>query len=472
MDDPSSLSSILLLILLIALHAWMQFSYTVLTNIRRAALRERSEAGDKKAQDTLTLSDDLPRLYITTQLLLTLLRFAIVASATIYIAEPIIYADSSGFFLEPGLGYVVVLLPIALLAYIVGELVPAAFGNAYADQAASVVTTVMRPLVFVLSPLVAVLVRLSRTIAKISGGEDVRKAVTEEEIMSLVSVGQRGGTIEDEEKEMIYSVLQFGETLAREVMVPRPDVTAVEIDQPLEEALKKFIESGHSRIPVYEEEIDDIKGLLYAKDLLTLWHNGEQQATIRAIMRPAYFVPETKRADMLFKEMQERKVHLAVIVDEYGGTAGIVTIEDLVEEIVGDIKDEYDVNEEAEYIQLGEKEYIVDGSMNLDDLNEMMDIDLPTDEADSIGGYIYSQLGRVPDVGETIEESEHHVSMRIEAVENRRIRKVHIIRIDPPADDGADETESARETDKRRGVDGRSRADEAIETEAQPKPAQ
>jgi CBS domain containing-hemolysin-like protein len=285
-------------------------------------------------------------------------------------------------------------------------------------------------------------------------------------------VGQRGGTIEDEEKEMIYSVLQFGETLAREVMVPRPDVTAVEIDQPLEEALKKFIESGHSRVPVYEEEIDDIKGLLYAKDLLTLWHNGEQQATIRAIMRPAYFVPETKRADMLFKEMQERKVHLAVIVDEYGGTAGIVTIEDLVEEIVGDIKDEYDINEEAEYIQLGEKEYIVDGSMNLDDLNEMMDIDLPTDEADSIGGYIYSQLGRVPDVGETIEESEHHVSMRIEAVENRRIRKVHIIRIDPPADDEADDTEQTRDSDKRRGVDGRNRVDEAIETEAQPKPAQ
>jgi CBS domain containing-hemolysin-like protein len=449
----------------------MQFSYTVLTNLRRTPLRERSEAGDRSAQHTLTLSDDLPRLYITTHLVLTLVRFAIVVVATVYIAEPIIYAERDGFFIEPGVGYLAVLLPIALLTYIVGELVPVAFGNAYADQAAPLVTSITRPIVFVLSPIVAILVRMSKTFAKLSGGEDVRKAVTEEEIMTLVNVGQRGGTIEDEEKEMIYSVLQFGETLAREVMVPRPDLTAIEIDEPLEEALRQFIESGHSRIPVYEEEIDNIKGLLYAKDLLALWHNGDQQATIRAIMRPAYFVPETKRADMLFKEMQERKIHLAVIVDEYGGTAGIVTIEDLVEEIVGDIKDEYDVNEEAEYIQLGEKEYIVDGSMNLDDLNEMMEIDLPTDEADSIGGYIYSLLGRVPDVGETIEEAEHHVSMRIEAVENRRIRKVHIICVEPPADDETSEAEAARQPDKRR-ADGNNRVTDAIETEAQPKPAQ
>lgn len=472
MDDPSSLSSVLLLILLIALHAWMQFAYTVLTNFRRAPLRERSEAGDKNAQHTLTLSDDLPRLYITTQLVLVLVRFAVVAVATVQIAEPIIYAEQGSIFPDPGIGYAAVLVPVALLIYVIGDLVPSVLGNAYADQAVSLVTSIIRPVMFVFSPLVALLVRLGKVIANLTGGEDPGKAVTEEEIMSLVNVGQRGGTIEDEEKEMIYSVLQFGETLAREVMVPRPDVTAIEIEQPLREALAKFIESGHSRIPVYEEEIDNIQGLLYAKDLLTLWYNGDQDATIRGIMRPAYFVPETKRADMLFKEMQERKVHLAVIVDEYGGTAGLVTIEDLVEEIVGDIKDEFDENEEAEYIQLGEHEYLVDGGLNLDDLNEMMDIDLPTDEADSLGGYIYSQLGRVPQIGETIVEVEHLVTMRIEGVDNRRIRKVHIIKVDPPSDDATGESEEGRDSDRQRSQSARNGASDPVETTAQAKPAQ
>lgn len=467
MDDPSSYS-ILLLVLLIALHGWMEFSYAVLTNLRRSPLRERSEAGDKNARRTLTLSNDLPRLYISTQIALTMLRFAIAAVATVQLAVPLTSA-----FTEPGLAYVAVLLPIALLTYIVGDLVPSAFGNAYADQAASLVTSVMRPIVVIFSPLVALFNRLNKTITSISGGEELSKAVTEEEIMSLVDVGQRGGTIEDEEKEMIYSVLQFGETLAREVMVPRPDVVAIEIDHSLDEALAKFIETGHSRLPVYEDEIDDIKGLLYAKDLLTFWHSDSgKQATIRALMRPAYFVPETKRADVLFKEMQERKIHLAVIVDEYGGTAGIVTIEDLLEEIVGDIRDEYDVNEEAEFVQLGDNEYIVDGGMNLDDLNVMMDIELPTDEADSVGGYIYSKLGRVPDIGETIEEPEHHARMRIEAVENRRIRKVHIVRIEPPAETDTEEVQTTRETDKRRTTGMHKRVNDSVESETQPKPAQ
>lgn len=460
MDDPSSY--VFLLAILIALHGWMAFSYAVLTNFRRTPLRERAEASDKSAKRILNLSDDLPRLYISTQITLMLVRFTIAAIATVQLAAPL-----TASFPEPGLAYIVVLLPLALITYILGELVPSAFGNAYADQAVSFVTAVIRPFVVLLSPLVALFIRISKALTRMVGGEELRKAVTEEEIMSLVDVGQKGGTIEDEEKEMIYSVLQFGETLAREVMVPRPDVGAIEINQSLDEALAKFLETGHSRLPVYEKEIDDIKGLLYAKDLLTLWHNdGGSQATIRALMRPAYFVPETKRADVLFKEMQERKVHLAVVVDEYGGTAGIVTIEDLLEEIVGDIRDEYDINEEAEFVKLGENEYIVDGGMNLDDLNVMMDIDLPTDEADSVGGYIYSKLGRVPDIGETIEEPDHHVRMRIEAVENRRIRKVHIVRIEPPAETATEEVKSSRTTGIHRRVDN------SVEPDTQPKPAQ
>jgi CBS domain containing-hemolysin-like protein len=294
----------------------------------------------------------------------------------------------------------------------------------------------------VFSPLTALFLSMSRTLSRVSGSDDMSKTVTDEEIMTLIEVGQQGGTIEDEEKEMIYSVLQFGETLAREVMVPRPDITAVEIEQPLHEATRTILQSGHSRIPVYEREIDNVKGLLYAKDVLKLFlEGGSMQKPMRDLMRPAYFVPETKRADNLFEEMQERKIHLAVVVDEYGGTAGLVTIEDLLEEIVGDIRDEYDVNEAIEFTKIGEDEYVVDGGMNLEDLNQKLDINLPNDDNDSIGGYIYSKLGHVPEVGEVVEEP--NLMMRIDEVENRRIRKVYMVKRTPPEEQEAESKEKA-----------------------------
>ncbi len=441
--DEGSLSSVLVLVILIALHSVVELAYAAVTNSRRTPLKEQSDKGDKRAARILKLVDDLPRLNITKQILLLLLRFAIVAVATVRLAEPLLHIqDSAGRVLVPEVGFIAVLLPAALVTYILGELIPQVFGQAYADRLAPILTSPMRVIVFILSPLVSVLLSMSRTLTRVTGGEEIAKAVTDEEIMTLVDVGQQGGTIENEEKEMIYSVLQFGETLAREMMVPRPDITAVEINQPLREAIHMFIDSGHSRIPVYDGEIDDVKGLLYAKDLLKLLADGgDLQKQISALMRPAYFVPETKRADTLFKEMQERKVHLAVIVDEYGGTAGLVTIEDLVEEIVGDIKDEYDINEEAEYTQLGENEYVVDGGMNLEDVNELLDIELPDDENDSIGGYIYSKLGHVPEVGETIDEPA--LLMRIDEVENRRIRKVYIVKREAPKADEGDQEKSA-----------------------------
>ena len=433
------------LIVLIVLHGATELSYSALTNARRASLKEQSDKGDKKAGRTLKLADDFAHLGMTRQLFLTSVRFAIVAIATVRIADPLIHAeDAAGVFLIPELGYLAVLLPTALITYIIGELVPEALGQSFADQVAPVVTTPARVLVVVLSPLVALFMSLSRTLTRLIGAEAMDKAVTEQEIMTLVDVGQQGGTIEDNEKEMIYSVLQFGETIVREVMVPRPDITAVEIDQPLSEAVRNVIESGHSRIPVYEGEIDNIKGLIYAKDLLKLLTDGAAtHKPIRELMRPAYFVPETKRADALFKEMQERKVHIAVVVDEYGGTSGLVTIEDLVEEIVGDIKDEYDINEEAEYTRLGENEYSIDGGMNIDDLKDLLDITLPDDANDSIGGYIYSKLGHVPEVGEVVEEPT--LLMRVDAVENRRIRKVYIAKRTPPEERREDEGKIAEE---------------------------
>ena len=249
--------------------------------------------------------------------------------------------------------------------------------------------------------------------------------------MTLVDAGHTGGTIEDEEKEMIYSVLQLDQTRVSEMMVPRIDVVSVEINQSLGEAAGLFIQSGYSRIPVYEDNTDHIRGLLYAKDLLEYWSDSEDRETksVSDLMRSAYFVPETKRADELLKELQARKVHLAIVIDEYGGTAGLVTIEDIIEEIIGEIRDEYDLHEEADYEQHSELEYTCDAGIDLDDFNILLGVTLPTEDSDTLGGYVYTYLGRVPIIGDTIETE--YLTMKILSVEGRRIRKIHVTRKQP-----------------------------------------
>ncbi len=422
--DEGSLSSWIALLLLILLHAIITLSYVALKNARQTLLRE--QAGNGGARRVLNLTADFARLQITYQFTVTLIRFAIAALATI----------SAGAFLaangeiNPLLGYVLFLIPAALLTLLLADIVPSAVASAQADTLAVGISYLMMWLVFLFRPLVALMMVLSRTFSKAVGGEDITETITEEEIMTLVDAGEKAGTIEDEEKEMIYSVLQFGETLAREVMVPRIDVVALDIETSLMDAVREFIESGHSRIPVYEESIDNIKGLLYAKDILSDLQNGGHKS-MREMLRPVYFVPETKRADILLKELQSRKVHMALVVDEYGGTAGLVTIEDLLEEIVGDIRDEYDVHEEAEFERHSDDDFTVDATINIDDFNELLDTNVSDDDADTLGGYIYSHFGRVPLMGETVEA--HDLLLRIEEVEGQRIRKVRVTRVKPEA---------------------------------------
>jgi CBS domain containing-hemolysin-like protein len=261
-------------------------------------------------------------------------------------------------------------------------------------------------------------------VASLFGGSELINTVTEEEIMTLVSAGHTDGTIEAGEKDMIYSVLQLNETWVRELMTPRIDIVALDVDSTVSDALTTLIESGFSRIPVYDENVDDLMGILYAKDLLGLWQRGQTANghSIRELLRPAYFVPETKRASELLRELQNRNVHMAIVVDEYGGTAGLVTIENLIEEIVGDIRDEFDQNEEDEYTQNASDEYIVDGSMNIDDLNELANLALEDEENDTIGGYVNTALGRLPNVGDTIETDE--MTLEVRELDGRRVKKV------------------------------------------------
>jgi putative hemolysin len=248
----------------------------------------------------------------------------------------------------------------------------------------------------------------------------------EEELKNWVEVGQPEGTLEQGERQMIYSIFHFSDTLCREIMVPRIDVFALEGNTTLGEAVQLVIESGHSRVPVYDDVIDNVVGLLYAKDLLRPVLEGKENLKIRDLLRTAYFIPEAKKVDELLREMQALGVHISVVVDEYGGMAGLVTLEDIVEEIVGEIRDEYDQREELLYQQVGKNEYLLHGRIDMDDLNEILDTHLTREVADTLGGYIYGQIGRIPAEGEQVELEDW--TLTVEQVIGRRIRRVRAVR--------------------------------------------
>jgi CBS domain containing-hemolysin-like protein len=249
-----------------------------------------------------------------------------------------------------------------------------------------------------------------------------RPLVTEEEIMTLVDASEEGGMIEEEEKAMIFSIFQLGDTLAREVMSPRIDIQGLDERTTLLEATNALLSTGYSRAPIYNESIDNITGVVYIKDLLSAWRDGRSKETVKQFLREPYFIPEATKLDDLLAEMQVRRIHMAIVVDEYGGTAGVVTIEDIVEEIVGEIQDEFDFGEEAPFQLLQEGEFLFSGGIDLDDVNQLTGVELPKDISETLGGFIYSQLGRVPLRGEEVEAGGLHLI--VEEVAGRRIRKV------------------------------------------------
>ncbi len=268
--------------------------------------------------------------------------------------------------------------------------------------------------------------------------------LSEDGLRFLLNVSDEEAIIEDEEKEMIASIFEFSDKLVREVMVPRIDVRAVSCEAPMVEALEIILKAGHSRIPVYRDSIDNIQGILYAKDLLKYLRDGRTDTPISRITRPAYFIPESKKVDELLQELQQRKVHMAVVVDEYGGTAGLVTIEDLLEEIVGEIQDEYDA-EEPTVEAVNSYEYLFDARVPIDEVNKLLGVELPDEGGDTLGGFIYSQLGKVPALGDRVEYE--NITIEVLSVNGRRIKQVRAVVIPPDNEDGggsASERQAAR----------------------------
>jgi len=252
--------------------------------------------------------------------------------------------------------------------------------------------------------------------------EDAREQAVEQ----MVDASAKAGLIESDERAMIAGILQLDRTLTREIMVPRIDVVAVEVETPLRDALDVMIAGAHSRLPVYEESIDHIIGLLYAKDLLKTLRDGPTAVSLRTLLRPAYFVPESKRLDELLQELQRTKVHMAIVVDEFGGTAGIVTIEDVLEEIVGEIQDEYDTGEEPLVEQVTENEGVFNARATIDDVNQALALDLPA-EGDTLGGLVYQRLEKLPKVGDQVQME--NVLITVLNVMGRRIKKVRVTKL-------------------------------------------
>ena len=276
-------------------------------------------------------------------------------------------------------------------------------------------------MVFLFAPVGWLLLHLGNWSSN-RGGDRLFPLITEEEIMTMVDAGEEEGVIEEEEKAMIYSIFQLDNTLAREVMVPRIDIVAFAEDTSLREATEILLSTGHSRAPVFDGSIDNIVGLIYIKDLLASWQLGELDKKISDLLRDPYFVPEAKVLDDLLAEMQAKRVHIAIVVDEYGGTAGLVTIEDIVEEIVGEIVDEYDFAEETAYEQVDEGVFTFSGGIDIDDVNLITDAHVPKETSETLGGLIYSELGKVPVVGEIVDVGGLHLV--VEKVVGRRIRKI------------------------------------------------
>lgn len=303
---------------------------------------------------------------------------------------------------------------------ILSQLLPRAWVVGRQARAALMLAPSVRVLVFLLTPITALMRRIGHGIVP-EGTAEESIFLSEDGLRFLLNVSDEETVIEDEEKEMIASIFQFRETLVREVMVPRIDVVAVPADMPMLGALDVVLKAGHSRIPVYASSIDNIVGILYAKDLLRYLRDGRTDVPLGKILRPAYFIPESKKVDELLQELQQRKVHVAVVVDEYGGTAGLVTIEDLLEEIVGEIQDEYDA-EEPTIEEVNEHEFLFDARVALDKVNELLEVELPAEGGDTLGGFIYSQLGKVPAVGDTIEFGDARIEVL--SVAGRRIKQV------------------------------------------------
>jgi CBS domain containing-hemolysin-like protein len=314
---------------------------------------------------------------------------------------------------------------MTFIILIYGEITPKTYAAQNAEKLALRLAGVTNFLSTIFSPIVRFLVFIANFFIRLLGGTTIKEVpfLTEEELKSMVSVAEEEAVIEEEERKLIHSIFEFGDTVVKEVMVPRMDMVTIDAKAPIEEVLSLIVKEGHSRIPVYEGTIDNIIGIVYAKDLLIQMSHGKIDVPLKELVRSVYFIPESKKVNELLRELQKRRQHMAIVVDEYGGTAGLVTIEDLLEEIVGEIFDEYDI-EETMVERIDENTIRVDSRVNIDEINELLGVNLAHNDIETIGGFVYSLVGKIPSPGEVVEFE--NLVFTVEKVIGRRISKILI----------------------------------------------
>ncbi len=433
-DKSALLIQIPLLFVLILINAFFAMSEIAIISLNDAKIERMAEEGHKKAKLVMKLTENSSRFLSTIQIGVTLAGFLTSASAATSFAgaltaviAPHLPASYEG--LIHGVSIVLITLIISYFSLVLGELAPKRIAMQMPEKISFAVAA---PLLFVAKaakPFVRVLSLSTNAVVRLFGFDPNANIenVTEEEILMMVDVGEEKGVIENVQKEMINNVFEFNDLDAGDIMTHRTDMTAVDVsDTTFEELIDLAIETGYSRVPVYEEDQDNIIGVVYVKDLLR--YAGKklpEQNALRLIMRDAYFVPETKPCGELFAEMSQKRVQMAVVVDEYGGTAGILTLEDLVEAIMGNIQDEYD-NEGDEISRIDDNTFTVDGVTDIDEVNELIGADLPEGDYDTLGGYIISRLHYLPKDGEMNVVKFENITFTVLNVEDKRIGKIRV----------------------------------------------
>ncbi|MEO8899075.1 MAG: hemolysin family protein [Candidatus Dormibacter sp.] len=409
---------VVLLIVSLILAAFAAASETALTSVSRIRMRSLAEEGDSRAAVVVRLHND-PNAYLST--ILTINTVAVIVAST---SATLIIANTYRSFPEAA-GTAI----LSAIVLVFCEIAPKSLALRFNERFALVLGRPVAALTAILRPMVGLLTLVSNSLltAATRGRNVVGPFVTEEELKLMVSLGQQQGVVEYGEQEMIHGILEMTDKTVREVMVPRIDVIAIESDGTVTELIDLVVEHGHSRIPVYEGSMDNIVGVVYAKDLLRAGARSGDQRSVTMLMREPYFTPEVKHVGELLKEMQLRKVHMAVVVEEHGGTAGIVTFEDLIEEIVGPIRDEYDVAEQEEVQFLNDCEVLLHARFPVDDIKDLLHLDIGETESDSIGGLVYERLGEIPSVGATVTLGDATL-----VVEQVRRQSIQLVRITSP----------------------------------------
>lgn len=416
MVNYSILIKLVILIVLLCLSALFSSAETSLSSLNLISIKKLKKKGIQEAQILDRLLNKSSKILATILIGNNIVNIGATAIATELALS--IFSPQQATFL------VTVVMTILILVF--GEITPKTYSSYNPEKVAMKLGRPLEMLSTIFSPILVVLNKITGILIPILGGNlsNNRATVSEEEIKTLVDVGEEVGIIEKQEREMIESIFEIGDIKVTEVMVPRIDIVYLEENVSIENAIKKVIEYGYSRIPIIDGSVDNIIGIIYAKDLLSCYlKNNREELKIKSLIRPAYYVPQSKKAIDLLTEMQLEKVHISIVLDEYGGTLGLVTIEDILEEIVGDILDEYDDERELiEYID--ENIIVVNSKMSIEEANDILGSNLPEDEFESVGGFVFNLLGRIPNIGDNIEYND--VIFEVLEVQNRRIKRLEL----------------------------------------------